>query len=119
MSDDTSKAFKIRPDLSPFLVHLTKRTGTKATAYENLISILESGNITGSIKFIQGFKAAACFMDIPLSSLKYVLTDACYHLLMQVKADVVVSCGDQMDGVNVLLSKNHQAKSMLVLSAVE
>lgn len=66
-----------RPDLSPFLIHLTRRSKKlqKNSAFENLISILKDGHIksSGSDGFIKGHKRATCFMDTPLSSLKYVL----------------------------------------------
>jgi len=70
--------FMERPDLSPFILHLTKNTESEDnfTAYENLVSILKTGEIWGSDKkkgFIKGPHTAACFMDIPLASLKYIL----------------------------------------------
>ncbi|WP_157838108.1 hypothetical protein [Pseudomonas sp. PH1b] len=68
-----------RPDLSPFLVHLTRRSKKpqKNSAFENLISILKDGHIksSGPDGFIKGYKRATCFMDTPLSSLKYVLNE--------------------------------------------
>lgn len=70
--------FNKRPDLSPYLIHLTKNTvrKDKHTAYGNLVHILQTGRIWGSNKtgFIKGKKTAACFMDVPFASLKYVLT---------------------------------------------
>jgi hypothetical protein len=73
--------FNVRPDLSPYLIHLTKNT--KATddysAYDNLMSILQTGQINGSKPsqgMIKGKHRASCFMDIPFASLKYVLTPA-------------------------------------------
>ncbi|WP_137279190.1 DUF2971 domain-containing protein [Pseudomonas rhizoryzae] len=78
MSNDLP--FFERPDLSPYLVHLTRRSSEdKSSAFENLVSILSSGRIEGSTTtkgFIKGSNPAACFMDIPLSSLKYVLNEA-------------------------------------------
>jgi hypothetical protein len=70
--------FDVRPDLSPYITHLTKNTRAEDdySAFENLISILQEGEIWGSsIKkgFIKGPNRAVCFMDIPLSCLKYVL----------------------------------------------
>lgn len=65
-----------RPDLTPYLIHLTKASG-KTTALENLISILKDGVIEGTDGFIKnatrgsGVKAA-CFMDVPFAALKYV-----------------------------------------------
>jgi len=72
--------FDVRPDLSPYIVHLTKNTKKedKYSAYDNLISILKTGEVWGSDKkkgFIKGPNKATCFMDIPLSSLKYVLNE--------------------------------------------
>ena len=70
--------FNKRPDLSPYLIHLTKNTKPKDdhSAYENLVHILQTGRIWGSGKagYIRGGKKAACFMDVPFASLKYVLT---------------------------------------------
>ena len=70
--------FNERPDLSPYVIHLTKNTKVenKHSAFENLRSILMHGNIWGSDKdkgFIKGKNKATCFMDIPLASLKYLL----------------------------------------------
>jgi len=64
--------------LSPYIVHLTKNTKTSDdfSAFDNLVSILQFGEIWGSNKskgFIKGPNKAACFMDIPLYCLKYVL----------------------------------------------
>lgn len=70
--------FDTRPDLSPYLVHFTKNTKKEDdySAFENLVSMLESGKIWGSNSkkgFIKGPNKACCFMDAPLSSLKYIL----------------------------------------------
>jgi hypothetical protein len=71
--------FNARPDLTPYLLHLTKNTKAEDqySAYDNLVSILKSGQIWGSESkkgFIKGNQKATCFMDVPFSSLKYVLT---------------------------------------------
>ncbi|MCC4600369.1 hypothetical protein [Xanthomonas melonis] len=71
--------FNVRPDLSPYLIHLTKNTkkDDDYSAYDNLVHILKTGSIWGSTSqtgMIKGKNRAACFMDVPLSSLKYVLT---------------------------------------------
>lgn len=73
-SDSYELPFFERPDLTPFLVHLTKNHGN-ATAFDNLVSILRDGKILGSGRTgrIAGPHPACCFMDVPLSSLKYVL----------------------------------------------
>ena len=71
---DTRPPFFERPDLSPYLVHLTKnsRADDDCSAYQNLDKILKWGKIRGSKGYIKGPNSATCFMDIPLSSLKYV-----------------------------------------------
>jgi hypothetical protein len=47
------------------------------SAYENLLNILQTGKIWGSepkAGMIKGKSRAACFIDVPFASLKYVLT---------------------------------------------
>lgn len=71
--------FNVRPDLTPYLIHLTKNTKRSDgyTAYQNLINILRTGEVWGSEPrsgMIKGETPAACFMDVPFASLKYVLT---------------------------------------------
>lgn len=78
MADYEDLPFNVRPDLSPYIIHLTKNTQEEDcySAYENLISILREGEIWGSDTkkgFIKGPNKAVCFMDIPLYCLKYVL----------------------------------------------
>ncbi len=80
-TDSNALPFFQRPDLSPFLVHLTKNTLSedKYSAFDNLVNILKTGEVIGSTTkkgFIKGTSSASCFMDIPLSSLKYVLNEA-------------------------------------------
>lgn len=80
-SDSNALPFSQRPDLSPFLVHLTKNTAREDEydAFDNLVSILKTGEVFGSTTkkgFIKGRSRASCFMDVPLSSLKYVLNEA-------------------------------------------
>lgn len=70
--------FYDRPDLTPYLVHLTKNTKRHDdfSALDNLISILQTGEIWGSGRsgYIKGPNKAACFMDVPFLALKYILT---------------------------------------------
>lgn len=77
--DSNALPFFQRPDLSPFLIHLTKNTKNEDdySAFDNLVSILMTGEIFGSGKkgFIKGPSTASCFMDMPLGSLKYVLNE--------------------------------------------
>ena len=70
--------FYDRPDLTPYLVHLTKNSKKEDgfSAFENLVNILEEGKIRGSKSskgFIKRPRRASCFMDVPFSALKYVL----------------------------------------------
>jgi len=79
--DSNTLPFSLRPDLSPFLVHLTKNTvaDDDYDAFNNLVSILKTGEVFGSTTkkgFIKGKARASCFMDVPLSSLKYILNEA-------------------------------------------
>lgn len=71
--------FRDRPDLTPYLIHLTKNTkqNDKYSAYDNLLSILKCGEIWGSDYkgFIKKGNKATCFMDIPFTSLKYILNE--------------------------------------------
>jgi len=69
-----------RPDLSPFLIHLTKNTkaNDEYSAFDNLVNILKTGEIWASDRrkgFIKGTNGAACFMDVPFISLKYILNE--------------------------------------------
>lgn len=69
-----------RPDLTPYLIHLTKNTSEydEYSAFDNLVSILREGEIWGSdLKkgFVKGPHRAACFMDVPFHSLKYILNE--------------------------------------------
>src|SRR5262245_48015157 len=71
--------FNARPDLTPYLIHLTKNTKAddEYSGFDNLVSILQTGELRGSSKkkgLIKGPNRAACFMDIPFQALKYVLT---------------------------------------------
>jgi hypothetical protein len=71
--------FDARPDLTPYLLHLTKNTEAEdeCSAYDNLVNILKTGEVWGSSSrngFVKGPNKAACFMDVPFASLKYVLT---------------------------------------------
>ncbi len=49
--------------------------------------------------------------------LKFFLTDASFSDVMKYKADYVVSCGSQAAGVNFILSQNHLAKSISILTS--
>lgn len=69
--------FNERPDLTPYIVHLTKNTRqkNKMSAFDNLVNILKTGKIIGTkiTGKIKGPNPACCFMDVPFGALKYVL----------------------------------------------
>lgn len=69
--DDDDLPFNIRPDLSPYLVHLTKKADG-ISALNNLMKILQTGVIQGTDSFVKGRRKATCFMDVPFVALKYV-----------------------------------------------
>lgn len=66
--------------MTPFLIHLTKESDER-TAFKNLINILRNGIILGSSAggYIRKPHSASCFMDVPLQSLKYVITNDNKH----------------------------------------
>ncbi len=67
--------FHERPDLTPYIIHLTKNTERDDgySGFDNLVNILQEGEIWGTERFIRGAKKAVCFMDVPFVSLKYIL----------------------------------------------
>ncbi len=67
--------FWTRPDLTPYLIHLTRTRGGRS-GFENLIKILRTGTMRGSTRtgFIKGSTPAVCFMDVPFHALKAVCT---------------------------------------------
>ncbi len=69
--------FKERPDLSPYLIHLTRGTEEvdNYTGLDNLRSMLEHGVIWGSNKTVKGPRSAACFMDVPFNAVKHICTE--------------------------------------------
>lgn len=80
MPDFGDLPFRERPDLSPYLIHMTKRSQDErgdVSALDNLMNILQCAEIWGSdpeVGFIKGPNSATCFMDVPFQALKYVLT---------------------------------------------
>lgn len=68
--------FTARPDLSPYLIHLTRKTEKKSGFLVLQQIIFRDKMLKGSDKtgFIKGSTPAVCFMDIPFFSLKYLFT---------------------------------------------
>ena len=64
-----------RPDLTPYLIHLTKRQAKGDKALDSLVSIIQDGVINGTdsyVKHADSETRVACFMDVPFAALKYV-----------------------------------------------
>lgn len=64
-----------RPDLTPYLIHLTKRRTKEDKALDNLIHIIHDGVINGTTSYVKHSDSktkVACFMDVPFAALKYV-----------------------------------------------
>ena len=66
MKDFSDLPFNERPDLSPYLIHLTKD-------FESLKLILKKSKVKSNNAYIKGNYNVVCFMDIPFYSLKYVI----------------------------------------------
>jgi hypothetical protein len=66
--------FNDRADLTPYLIHLTRRSGDGDSALKNLFNILKTGTVWGSTSsgFIKGARSAACLMDVPFVALKHI-----------------------------------------------
>lgn len=80
MPDFEKLPFFERPDLTPYLIHLTRNTKAEngRSAFKNLVKILRTGKIRGSKNgkgkgYIKGSNRAACFMAVPFYALKYIL----------------------------------------------
>ncbi len=48
--------------------------------------------------------------------MKFVLVDECYDTVMKTYADVVVSCGSSLSGLNLLVTYENQARSVLLMN---
>jgi hypothetical protein len=66
--------FNARADLTPYLIHLTRRSDDGDSALRNLFNILKTGEIWGSSNegFVKGTRRAACLMDVPFVALKHI-----------------------------------------------
>jgi len=69
-----SLPFTERPDLTPYLIHLTRSTkdDDDFSAFDNLVNIIETGSVWATQTYIKGRCKAACFMDVPFIALKYI-----------------------------------------------
>jgi mitochondrial fission protein ELM1 len=48
--------------------------------------------------------------------LKYFLTKSSFESLMKLKSDFIISCGSKAAGVNFIMSRNHMARSISILT---
>jgi len=83
---------------------------------ENIITL--RWRSPGAISMFSFYAFAAQYLSFLKREdcLKLFLTDDSFNELMKYKADFVVSCGSQAAGVNFILSQNHQAKSISILT---
>lgn len=73
--DDSALPHNERPDLTPFLVHLTRKANG-SSGLKILENILREGLIHGTTRcFVSQEQKAACFMDVPFVALKYVCSE--------------------------------------------
>jgi hypothetical protein len=79
---------------------------------ENIITLDFRTSFLARIFYVYAFLSKPFLSLRNEDCLKYFLTDACYSLLMKVKADFVISCGSKLEGINFILSQNHRAKSI-------
>jgi len=96
------------------LREILKRKGK--TTEENIISLQWRGPWAASLFSFYVFLAQYLGFLKREDSLKCFLTDASFRDVMKYKADYVVSCGSQGAGVNFILSQNHLAKSISILT---
>ena len=83
---------------------------------ENIVSLQWRGPWAVSLFSFYVFLAQYLSFLRREDCLKCFLTDASFSDVMKYKADYVVSCGSQGAGVNFILSQNHLAKSISILT---
>ena len=83
---------------------------------ENIISLQWRG--PWAVRFFSFYVFLAQYLSFLKREdcLKMFLLDSSFHEVMKYKADFVVSCGSQAAGVNFILSQNHLAKSISILT---
>ena len=63
--DDDDLPFSIRPDLTPYLMHLTKKAGGNS-ALNKLIEILRTGVTRRTDSYVRGHRKATCVREASL-----------------------------------------------------
>jgi Kdo2-lipid IVA lauroyltransferase/acyltransferase len=96
------------------LSEVLKRKGK--TVEENIIPLQWQGPWAVSLFSFYVFFAQYLNFLKREDCLKFFLTDASFNELMKYKADYVISCGSQAAGVNFILSQDHLAKSISILT---
>ena len=83
---------------------------------ENIVSLQWRGNWAKTIFSFYAFSAQYVIFLRHEDFLKYFLTGPSFEELMKYKADYVISCGSTAAGVNFILSRNHMARSISILT---
>jgi KDO2-lipid IV(A) lauroyltransferase len=83
---------------------------------ENIVSLHWRRSWAGSLFSFYVFPAQYLNFLKTEVCLKHFLTNASFGDLMKLKADYVISCGSKAAGVNFILSQNHLAKSICILT---
>ncbi len=126
------KIWKYSKDFRILILH-DKKTGhlrqSQAVA-AHITAALAERDITANIdvvevEFKSGFaEKIVSFLSVILNSflaqgrlefLRNFLTPKCFQELMSLKSDFIISCGSSTASLNYLLSKDHQAKSIVIL----
>ncbi len=100
--------------LARHLAEVLKKKGKSPE--ENIVSLQWRGPWAFSLFSFYVFLAQFLIFLKREDCLKFFLTDTSFSDVMKYKADFVVSCGSQGAGVNFILSQNHLAKSISILT---
>jgi len=96
------------------LKEVLKRKGRSIE--ENVFTLQWRGNWAASVFSFYVFLAQYFGFLKREDCLRLFLTDPSYKYLMKFKADYIISCGSQASGINFILSQNHMAKSISILT---
>jgi Kdo2-lipid IVA lauroyltransferase/acyltransferase len=100
--------------LSQHLREVLKKKGKSVE--ENVLSLKWRGPSAISCFSFYVFLAQYLVFLRREDCLRFFLTDVSFNDVMKYKADFVISCGSQGAGINFILSQNHLAKSISILT---
>ena len=86
------------------------------TVEENIVSLQWRGSWAVALFPVYVFLSQYLGFLKREDCLKLFLTDASFNGMIKYKADFVVSCGSRAAGINFILSQNHLAKSISILT---